>query len=581
MPIYRKQLMACLTTGCIALFTCYIGIAQSKKEESLLLQTSEVNNLMVQYNADRGSLSRFYAIPFSPEKRERFMKFQQEYVHKLEALPFDQLSTGSRVDYILFKRNLNNQLRLLEAEARGYEQISRFIPFATRMYDLEKQRRRGLSQDGKKLAAEMFNWQQQIRQSLQQLQQEPEMDLPMAEMASATIRGLQQALRSVFDFYYGYDPSFTWWVEKPYKTTDSLLNTYATQLKAKGKITTTQKDDGSGIIGKPIGREELIRQLQFEMIPYTPEDLIAMANKEFAWCNEEMLKASREMGFGDNWKKAMEKVKNSYVPEGKQPELILRLYNESVSFLKKNDLVTIPPVAEETWRMTMMSPQQQLISPFFLGGEAILIAYPTNTMEEDDKQMSMRGNNPHFSRAVVHHELIAGHHLQGFMGNRFKAYRDFDTPFWTEGWALYQEFILWDLKFPQSPEDRIGMLFWRMHRCARIIFSLNYHLGNWTPLQCIDFLVDRVNHERANAAGEVRRSFTGGYGPLYQLAYMVGGQQFYALKKELVDSGKMSYKEFHDAILQENGMPVEMVRAILMKQQLKKDFVTGWKFYGK
>ncbi len=176
---------------------------------------------------------------------------------------------------------------------------------------------------------------------------------------------MQQALRSVFDFYYGYDPVFTWWVEKPYKTTDSLLNTYATQLKAKGKITTTQKDDGSGIIGKPVGREELIRQLQFEMIPYTPEDLIAMANKEFAWCNREMLKASREMGFGDDWKKAMEKVKNSYVPEGKQPELILRLYNESISFLKKNNLVTIPPVAEETWRMTMMSPQQQLISPFF------------------------------------------------------------------------------------------------------------------------------------------------------------------------------------------------------------------------
>lgn len=581
MLINRKFLITCAITGCIALSTHYNGVAQSKKEDVLLQQTSEVNNLMVQYNADRGSLGRFYAVPFSPERNARFVQFQQEYLKKLEALPFDQFNTGSRVDYILFKRNLDNQLRLLEAEAKGYQAIARFIPFAPPMYELEKQRRRGLSQDGKKLAAVMFQWQQQIRQSMLQLQQEPEMDMPLAEMASGAVRGLQQALRSVFDFYYGYDPGFTWWVEKPYKTTDSLLNAYAGQLKLKGKLTTTQKDDGSGIIGKPIGREELIRQLQFEMIPYTPEDLIEMANKEFAWCDQEMLKASRDMGFGDDWKKAMEVVKNSYMPEGKQPELILRLYNESVDFLKKNNLVTIPPLAEETWRMTMMSPQQQLVSPFFLGGETILIAYPTNTMEQDDKMMSMRGNNPHFSRAVVHHELVAGHHLQGFMGNRFKAYRDFDTPFWTEGWALYQEFILWDLKFPQSPADRIGMLFWRMHRCARIIFSLNYHLGNWTPQQCIDFLVERVNHERANAAGEVRRSFTGGYGPLYQLAYMVGGQQFYALKKELVDSGKMSFKEFHDAILCENGMPVEMVRAILTRQQLKKDFVTGWKFYGK
>ena len=74
------------------------------------------------------------------------------------------------------------------------------------------------------------------------------------------------------------------------------------------------------------------------------------------------------------------------------------------------------------------------------------------------------------------------------------------------------------------------MLFWRMHRCARIIFSLKYHLGEWTPQQCIDFLVDRVGHERANAEGEVRRSFYGGYKPLYQIGYMIGGLQFMALK---------------------------------------------------
>jgi hypothetical protein len=60
---------------------------------------------------------------------------------------------------------------------------------------------------------------------------------------------------------------------------------------------------------------------------------------------------------------------------------------------------------------------------------------------------------------------------------------------------------------------------------------------------------------------------------------MTGAFQFYALKKELVDGGKMSYKQFHDAVLQENNMPVEMVRAILTKQNLKRDFTTNWRFY--
>jgi uncharacterized protein (DUF885 family) len=229
--------------------------------------------------------------------------------------------------------------------------------------------------------------------------------------------------------------------------------------------------------------------------------------------------------------------------------------------------------------MRMMSPEAQKVNPFFLGGEEIIISYPTYTMEHREKMMSMRGNNPHFSRATVQHELIPGHHLQMYMNERYKPYRNvFDTPFWIEGWALYWEFNLWDKNFPRTPEDRIGMLFWRMHRCARIIFSLNYHLGKMTPQQCIDFLVERVGHEYANAAAEVRRSFMGSYGPLYQIAYMVGGLQFYGLKKELVDSGKMTEKDFHDRILQEGNIPVEIVRAILTNQPLKEDYKSTWKF---
>ncbi|TNY02947.1 hypothetical protein, partial [Escherichia coli] len=68
----------------------------------------------------------------------------------------------------------------------------------------------------------------------------------------------------------------------------------------------------------------------------------------------EMLKASAEMGFGNNWKAALEKVKNTYVPEGKQPEMIMDLYHQSINFVRQHDMVTIPPLAEETWRMIMM-----------------------------------------------------------------------------------------------------------------------------------------------------------------------------------------------------------------------------------
>jgi uncharacterized protein (DUF885 family) len=192
---------------------------------------------------------------------------------------------------------------------------------------------------------------------------------------------------------------------------------------------------------------------------------------------------------------------------------------------------------------------------------------------------SLRANNSHFARATVFHELLPGHHLQFYYLARVNQHRElFTTPFWVEGWALWWEFQMWDLKFPQTPEDRIGMLFWRTHRCARIIFSLNFHLGKWTPQQCIDFLVDRVGHERASATGEVRRSFNGDWSPLYQVGYMMGALQLRELHKELVTSGKMTDMQFHDSIMQGGSMPIEMVRAHVEQTLLPKDFKAAWRF---
>lgn len=540
---------------------------------------TELYQMLTEYLADYGSLKRYYHIPDSPERRERLRDFFETYKRRLDHTTFNNLSTGGQVDFILFRRELEQQLHTISLEASEYELIKSYTAVANPLYDLERQRRRGGVPDGPRIASTLHDVLQKLKTKSAETQTSPKIAPALTQRAAGVVSGQREALRSVFHFYNEYDPAFSWWVKKPFADLDTALADYIRLLHTRVDSSSLPKDDGSGIIGQPIGRQELIRQLKMEMIPYTPEELLQIAQREFAWCDAEMLKASREMGFGDNWQKAMEKVKQSFVPPGEQPAAMLELYKQSIDFLRQHDLLTIPPLAEETWRMGMIPPERQRISPFFLGGEVLQISYPTDDMTHTEKMMSMRGNNPHFSRATVHHELIAGHHLQQFMNQRHHAYRFFDTPFWTEGWALYWEMLLWDMDFPRSPDDRVGMLFWRMHRCARIIFSIKYHQGEWTPQQCIDFLVDRVGHERANAEGEIRRSFTGGYGPLYQIAYMIGGQQFYALKKELVDSGKMTYKEFHDAVLKENILPVEMVRAVITRQPLRPDFTTSWRFY--
>ncbi len=404
----------------------------------------------------------------------------------------------------------------------------------------------------------------------------------LGHRAAKEAAALRDALKTWFSFYGGYDPQFSWWAGEPYRTTDAALLDYSNFLRDKVAELRqpARAGDASNIAGDPIGRQGLVSELTYEMIPYTPEELIAIGEKEYLWCENEMKRAAREMGFGDNWKAALEKVKNMYVDPGKQPAVIRDLAREAEKFLDDRGLVTVPPLVRETWRMEMMTPARQLINPFFTGGEVISVSFPTNAMTYEQRLMSMRGNNIPFSRATVFHELIPGHHLQGFMERRYRRYRSpiAATPFFGEGWSLYWELLLWDLGFHGTAEDRVGALFWRMHRCARIVFSLGFHLGKMTPQQAVDYLVDKVGHERENAIGEVRRSFTEAP-PLYQAAYLLGGLQIYSLRKELVAAGKMTDRQFHDALLREGSIPVELIRASLLEQPLTRDFRTSWRFY--
>ncbi|MCB1279023.1 DUF885 family protein [Prosthecobacter sp.] len=334
------------------------------------------------------------------------------------------------------------------------------------------------------------------------------------------------------------------------------------------------------LLGKAIGEEELKRQFRYEFIPYTPQELIALAEREFAWCESQMKVAAQEMQLGDDWKKALDRTKAIYVKPGEQEGLVREEGRLAIEFVKSHKLVTVPPDCEEWWGTRLLSPGEQKQTPYAAySGHDILVAYANETMKHEDKLMSMRGNNRPFMHNVVPHELIPGHHLQNYMAARNKPYRRlFGTPFYVEGWALYWEMRLWGLGYHSTAEEKVGALFWRMHRCARIIVTLKFHLGQMKPAEMVKFLTDRVGHEKFGATSEVRRFIKGNYSPLYQCGYMLGGLQMIALHKEIVDSGTMTEMQFHDELLKLGPIPVEMLRATLLDQPIAPDYTTQWKF---
>jgi hypothetical protein len=541
------------------------------------------------YQADRGSLERCLTAPFSPRRRARLRAFLMEWQAALQALPFDDLTRSDRVDWLLFRNLLEREQWRMDREERQFAETEPLLPFAADLIDLEEERRRLESVAAEVAADRLDRAVTQLRevQAAREAGRESgavrePVRPPIALRAAETVERLGKMMGEWFEFFWSYDPLFTWWVEKPYRALEESLKAYASFLRKE----LAGAEDENAIIGDPLGRGALLEELEHALIPYSPEELIAIARREWDWCKEEMRRAARDLGCGDDCRAALERVKSSHVAPGEQPALVRDLAFEAIRYVQERDLLTIPRLAVECWRVEMMSPERQKVNPFFLGGETITVSFPTHTMEHLQKRMSLRGNNRHFARATVQHELIPGHHMQGFFQERYRPHRRlFSTPFWTEGWTLHWEMLLWDLGFPQTPEDRIGMLFWRLHRCARVLFTLGFHLGQMSPRECVELLVNEVGHERDNAAAEVRRSFGGDYDPLYQCAYLIGGLQVRALHRELVGSGRMTHRSFHDAILRENCMPIAVLRALLADLPLERDPATSrtpggvWRFY--
>ena len=94
-------------------------------------------------------------------------------------------------------------------------------------------------------------------------------------------------------------------------------------------------------------------------------------------------------------------------------------------------------------------------------------------------------------------------------------------------------------------------------------------------------LLDNVGFKPDNAAGEVRAAIIRWFGgAAVSDCLSDGALQFRALHKDLVDSKKMTDREFADAALHENSMTIEMLRANLERQKLTSDFGTRWKYYG-
>lgn len=188
--------------------------------------SSELIDVVNTFQADKTALQNFYTNNESEEYYVRFSKFYTDWSKKLKDIDFKNLSKDGKVDYLLLKNLISKEDYFLQIEYKGYKEIASVLDFSTDISLFVQQRRRGKKPDSNQLAKAFDNAGNNIDKKIELLKNKPFKDWFAADKAAKSVASFERSLKEAYEFYYSYDPDFTWWMEKPYKKLSEQLKTY-------------------------------------------------------------------------------------------------------------------------------------------------------------------------------------------------------------------------------------------------------------------------------------------------------------------------------------------------------------------
>jgi uncharacterized protein (DUF885 family) len=173
-------------------------------------------------------------------------------------------------------------------------------------------------------------------------------------------------------------------------------------------------------------------------------------------------------------------------------------------------------------------------------------------------------------KTLTYHEGVPGHHhqialAQEAQGLPFLRSKMLWFGAYGEGWALYSETVADELgMYKNDPAGRIGYLQSMAFRAARCVVDTGLHAKKWTRQQAIDYMHEATGDTIESIATEVERYCVW---PGQATCYMVGRVKIMELreKAKMAMGDKFNLKTFHDKVLLEGAMPLDVLESVIDK----------------
>ncbi|CAF4598823.1 unnamed protein product [Rotaria sp. Silwood1] len=167
---------------------------------------------------------------------------------------------------------------------------------------------------------------------------------------------------------------------------------------------------------------------------------------------------------------------------------------------------------------------------------------------------------------LAYHEAVPGHHFQRSVAQSLKHLpffrRIISFTAYVEGWALYTEQLAAEKGFHKSWYSYLGYLDAQLFRSCRLVVDTGIHWKRWSREQAINYLIENTCLKKQKIITEVERYFV--Y-PGQACSYMIGCQVILSLreKAQTVLGDKFDLKQFHDVVLLNGSLPLNMLEKII------------------
>lgn len=165
------------------------------------------------------------------------------------------------------------------------------------------------------------------------------------------------------------------------------------------------------------------------------------------------------------------------------------------------------------------------------------------------------------------HEAVPGHHFQLALAQEIEGVpvirKIYPFTAYVEGWALYTEWLLDEIgMYENDPHGNLGRLQAEMFRAVRLVVDTGIHQKRWTRDEAINYMYENTGITMGDVVNEIERYIVM---PGQALAYKIGMQHIQDLRAKAENSigDRFNVAEFHDVILMNGALPLEVLTAVV------------------